>query len=60
MIKPMNTDWHAANLMPKNPTPQQRIQWHIKDAKNCGCRPVPAKLRSAVGERSKGGRRGSP
>jgi hypothetical protein len=27
--------------MPKNPTDDQRIQWHIEHAKNCSCRPIP-------------------
>jgi len=28
--------------MPKNPTPQQRVEWHVEHAKHCQCRPIPA------------------
>ncbi len=37
-----NKLWHEQNPMPKNPTAEQRIAWHIDHAKNCGCRPIPA------------------
>ena len=40
----MNGAWHEANPMPKNPTLDQRIAWHLAHAANCGCRPVPDKL----------------
>jgi len=33
--------WHEQNRMPKNPTPQQRVEWHIEHARNCQCRPIP-------------------
>lgn len=38
----INAAWHAAHRMPKNPTPQQRIDWHLAHAANCACRaPTP-------------------
>lgn len=37
----INREWHESNRMPKNPTDDQRIQWHIEHAKNCSCRPIP-------------------
>lgn len=40
----INKNWHLKNKMPKNPTPEQRINWHIQHAKNCNCRPIPEKL----------------
>jgi hypothetical protein len=41
----MNAEWHASNVMPKNPTVEQRIAWHTAHQKYCSCRPIPAKLR---------------
>jgi len=36
-----NRLWHERNRMPRNPTPQQRIDWHVAHAANCACRPMP-------------------
>ena len=36
-----NRLWHEQNKMPKNPTKQQRIEWHLHHAKHCQCRPIP-------------------
>ena len=36
-----NRLWHEQNRMPKNPTIQQRIEWHLAHAKACECRPIP-------------------
>jgi hypothetical protein len=40
----LNAGWHQSHPMPKNPTLQQRIDWHLKHAKNCGCRKISGKL----------------
>lgn len=41
----INAAWHAAHRMPKNPTPEQRIAWHLAHAANCACRaPTPGVL----------------
>ena len=40
----INKDWHQKNRMPKNPTLEQRVQWHTEHAKNCSCRPFPENL----------------
>ncbi len=32
-----NAEWHLKNRMPKNPTLDQRVKWHIKHARNCSC-----------------------
>lgn len=36
----INAKWHLTNKMPKNPSSDQRIQWHLEHAKNCACRPL--------------------
>jgi hypothetical protein len=40
----INKEWHEKNKMPKNPSEEQRIKWHIAHAKNCSCRQPSAKL----------------
>ena len=34
--------WHQQHRMPKNPTPQERVEWHVEHGKHCQCRPIPA------------------
>jgi len=41
----LNADWHRANPMPKKPSLDQRIAWHLDHARNCGCRAITGKLR---------------
>ena len=36
-----NRLWHEQNKMPLNPTPQQRIDWHLAHSEHCACRPIP-------------------
>ncbi len=47
----MNNDWHDKNLMPKNPTFEQRVKWHTEHQKFCKCRPIPAKLLEKMKEK---------
>lgn len=44
----INKEWHLKNRMPKNPTLEQRIEWHLNHAKNCSCRPIPEKLKAQI------------
>jgi hypothetical protein len=44
----INAAWHQAHRMPKNPTIDQRIAWHIDHAKHCGCRPIDGKMRDEI------------
>lgn len=37
----INKQWHETHKMPKYPTLQQRMDWHLEHAKNCGCRTIP-------------------
>ena len=41
----INKEWHQSNKMPKNPTIEQRIEWHLAHIKNCDCRDIPEKLK---------------
>jgi hypothetical protein len=47
----INTEWHHAHPMPKNPSLEQRIAWHLDHAQNCGCREIPGKLKEEMKKR---------
>ena len=38
MTSKLNADWHKTHKMPKNPTLEERIQWHAEHIKHCKCR----------------------
>ena len=40
----INKEWHLKNKMPKNPTIEQRVKWHLAHEKQCKCRPIPKTL----------------
>lgn len=40
----INADWHTSHKMPKNPSLNQRIEWHEQHALHCKCCPIPPKL----------------
>jgi len=50
----MNAAWHERHPMPKKPTVAQRLAWHQLHQKNCGCRPMPAKLRAMLADAPQG------
>jgi len=47
----INKDWHIANKMPKNPTLDQRIAWHLAHAKHCTCRKLEGKILEEINKR---------
>ena len=47
-ISKLNKEWHLTNRMPRNATIEERIAWHLEHSKNCGCRPIPDKLKAAI------------
>jgi len=40
----INEEWHKKNKMAKSPSIEERVDWHIKHAKYCKCREIPANL----------------
>ncbi len=36
-----NKAWHERHRMPKNAALEQRLDWHLQHAANCGCRDMP-------------------
>lgn len=48
----INKSWHQANKMPKNPTLEQKIQWHLEHLKNCQCRTdLPPQIKEEIEKR---------
>ena len=47
-MRKINATWHRAHVMPKNPTLDQRIEWHVAHARACGCREITGKLRDEM------------
>jgi hypothetical protein len=46
----INADWHRKNKMPKNPSEEVRIKWHIEHLKFCPCRAPSPKLLGEIKE----------
>ena len=44
----INKEWHLKNKMPKNPTQEERLNWHIEHAKYCTCREMSDKLKKEI------------
>jgi hypothetical protein len=40
----LNKEWHKANPMPKHPSLEQRIKWHVEHARECQCREIPKSI----------------
>ena len=51
----MNKVWHSKNKMPSKATLEQRIDWHTRHQKHCGCRGVPKSLLAYVKSESSRG-----
>ena len=51
LLPRLNAEWHRAHPMPRNPTIDQRIAWHVDHSKHCGCREIPDKLRAKMRQR---------
>jgi hypothetical protein len=47
----INKEWHTKNGMPKNPTLDERVTWHVAHAKNCVCRPLEGKILEEIKKR---------
>lgn len=47
----INKAWHEAHKMPPNAKIDERIDWHMAHAANCGCRPIPDSVLKAMDKR---------
>jgi hypothetical protein len=50
---PINAAWHEKHKMPKNPSVEERIKWHLAHAKHCACRLIPEKLQELIKKKKK-------
>jgi hypothetical protein len=55
MPSKVNEKWHSSHKMPKNPTAQQRLEWHLAHAKACACRSMSASMLAALKRAAKAG-----
>jgi len=53
----LNKEWHEKNRMPKNPTLEQRMKWHLEHSNHCACRPIPGKLLVEIKKRHRNKKR---
>jgi hypothetical protein len=47
----LNRQWHLAHPMPKNPSLEQRIEWHIEHSRQCNCREIPESIKQEIAKR---------
>lgn len=47
----INAEWHLKHKMPKNPTMDERIKWHLEHQKHCSCRKISGKLAEEMKKR---------
>lgn len=47
----ISREWHLKNKMPKNPTLDQRVEWHVEHARNCQCRKLEGKILEEIKRR---------
>lgn len=47
----INKEWHLSHRMPKNPTPPQRLEWHLEHAQVCQCREPSEEIRRLLAQR---------
>ncbi len=51
----INKEWHEKNVMPKNPSFDQRVNWHLEHLKHCACgMEIPKKLGEELKRRNTG------
>lgn len=51
MSSKINKEWHLKHKMPKNPTFEERVKWHLEHQKNCQCRKISGKLAEEMKKR---------
>ena len=54
----INEQWHEQNRMPKNPSLETRINWHLEHARECSCRPITGEALSGNAETPPDNQRG--
>ncbi|MFH1170956.1 MAG: hypothetical protein V1778_00225 [bacterium] len=44
MSAKLNTVRHYTHCLPKHPTLDERVAWHLRHTRNCQCRPLGGKI----------------
>lgn len=44
----INKEWHEKHKMPKNPSFEQKMEWHIEHSKHCNCYPLSEKIKEEL------------
>jgi hypothetical protein len=47
----INREWHQSHKLPRNATLEQRLEWHLSHAVNCGCRDMPESIKRELENR---------
>jgi hypothetical protein len=48
IISTLNPEWHKLHRMPKNPTLDQRVEWHVAHMAHCACRKPTGRVREEL------------
>ncbi|HZY95032.1 MAG TPA: hypothetical protein VFE98_09305 [Candidatus Bathyarchaeia archaeon] len=56
----VNEEWHTRNGIQKNPSLDQRIDWHLRHQENCECRPIPRGIKAEIKKEKLGRSRYAP
>ena len=56
----LNRQWHEAHVLGQRASLDERVEWHLEDARESGCRPIPARVREQVERRSGSSRADQP
>jgi len=47
----INAKWHKQHPIPKNPSEETRVAWHLEHRKNCACRKMPEKIEKEISKK---------
>jgi hypothetical protein len=48
---PINREWHLEHRLPRTASREERLEWHLGHAVNCGCREMPPTIRQELERR---------
>jgi hypothetical protein len=47
----VNAAWHQAHKLARDASLDERIDWHVKHAAECACRPIPRSIQAELERR---------
>lgn len=47
----LNAEWHRAHVLGSHASLDERVDWHREHAVQCGCREMPASIRTEIERR---------